>query len=69
MSLDQPLSQGNLNRHSVFIYFVALVGVVNVTVSAEVVPSNIPCGNEIVSVPDRGRIDTVTRSLIVKVGK
>lgn len=47
----------------------SLVGVMNVTVSAEAVPSHISCGNEIVSVPDRGRIDTVTRSLIVKVGK
>ncbi|KAG7222461.1 hypothetical protein INR49_016230, partial [Caranx melampygus] len=42
------------------------LGVVNVTVSAEAVASDISCGNEVVSVPDRGRIDVVTRSLIVK---
>uniref|UniRef100_A0A672JGC3 Alpha-2-macroglobulin domain-containing protein n=1 Tax=Salarias fasciatus TaxID=181472 RepID=A0A672JGC3_SALFA len=42
------------------------LGVVNVTVSAEAVASHISCDNEIVSVPERGRIDVVTRSLIVK---
>lgn len=42
-------------------------GVVSVTVTAEAVASHASCDNEIVSVPERGRIDTVTRSLIVKV--
>uniref|UniRef100_A0A3B4XCH6 Alpha-2-macroglobulin-like n=1 Tax=Seriola lalandi dorsalis TaxID=1841481 RepID=A0A3B4XCH6_SERLL len=42
------------------------LGVVNVTVSAEAVASQASCDNEIVTVPDRGRIDVVTRSLIVK---
>lgn len=56
-------------RSSVFTRSVALAGVVNVTVSAEAVPSHISCDNEIVSVPERGRIDTVTRPLVVKVGK
>ncbi|MED6277588.1 hypothetical protein CHARACLAT_015032 [Characodon lateralis] len=42
------------------------LGVVNVTVSAEAVPSHASCDNEVVSVPERGRIDTVTRSLRVK---
>lgn len=37
------------------------------TVTAEAVPSHASCDNEIVSVPERGRIDTVTRPLIVKV--
>lgn len=69
MLMQHPSAQRNLKRHSVFTYYVALVGVVNVTVSAEAVPSHISCDNEVVSVPDRGRIDTVTRSLIVKVGK
>ncbi|TNN23901.1 Alpha-2-macroglobulin-P [Liparis tanakae] len=41
-------------------------GVVNVTVVAEAVSSHISCDNEVVSVPKRGRIDSVTRSLIVK---
>lgn len=38
-----------------------------VTVTAEAVASHASCDNEIVSVPERGRIDTVTRDLIVKV--
>ncbi|XP_065326171.1 murinoglobulin-1-like [Pelmatolapia mariae] len=41
-------------------------GAVNVTVSAEAVASHVSCDNEVVSVPDRGRIDVVTKSLIVK---
>uniref|UniRef100_A0A8C9XB82 Alpha-2-macroglobulin-like n=1 Tax=Sander lucioperca TaxID=283035 RepID=A0A8C9XB82_SANLU len=44
----------------------SVLGVVNVSVSAEAVTSQISCDNEIVSVPERGRIDVVTRSLIVK---
>uniref|UniRef100_A0A3B3VEF6 Alpha-2-macroglobulin-like n=1 Tax=Poecilia latipinna TaxID=48699 RepID=A0A3B3VEF6_9TELE len=43
-----------------------VLGVVNVTVTAEAIPSHTSCDNEIVSIPDRGRIDTVTRPLIVK---
>ncbi|XP_053503783.1 alpha-2-macroglobulin [Ictalurus furcatus] len=43
-----------------------VLGVVNVTVSAEAEQSQTVCDNEIVSVPERGRIDTVTRSLIVQ---
>ncbi|KAF1393528.1 hypothetical protein PFLUV_G00016930 [Perca fluviatilis] len=42
------------------------LGVVNVSVSAEAVTSQISCDNEVVSVPERGRIDVVTRPLIVK---
>ncbi|XP_045929770.1 alpha-2-macroglobulin-like isoform X2 [Micropterus dolomieu] len=42
------------------------LGVVNVSVTAEAVASHTSCDNEIVSVPERGRIDVVTRSLIVK---
>ncbi|XP_070684724.1 alpha-2-macroglobulin-like [Pempheris klunzingeri] len=42
------------------------LGVVNVSVTAEAVVSHTLCGNEIVSVPDRGRTDVVTQSLIVK---
>uniref|UniRef100_A0A8C7XVP9 Alpha-2-macroglobulin-like n=1 Tax=Oryzias sinensis TaxID=183150 RepID=A0A8C7XVP9_9TELE len=42
------------------------LGVMNVTVSAEAVPSHASCDNEIVKVPERGRIDKVTKSLIVK---
>uniref|UniRef100_A0A3P9A7R6 Alpha-2-macroglobulin bait region domain-containing protein n=1 Tax=Esox lucius TaxID=8010 RepID=A0A3P9A7R6_ESOLU len=43
------------------------LGVLNVTISAEAVQSHAACDNEIVSVPERGRIDIVTRSLLVKV--
>ncbi|XP_039643075.1 alpha-2-macroglobulin-like isoform X2 [Perca fluviatilis] len=42
------------------------LGVVDVSVSAEAVTSQISCHNEVVSVPERGRIDVVTRPLIVK---
>ncbi|XP_028274578.1 alpha-2-macroglobulin-like [Parambassis ranga] len=42
------------------------LGVVNATVRAEAVGSQTLCDNEIVSVPERGRIDVVTKSLIVK---
>ena len=38
------------------------------SVRAEAVTSQISCDNEVVSVPERGRIDVVTRPLIVKVG-
>uniref|UniRef100_A0A671UYU7 Alpha-2-macroglobulin domain-containing protein n=1 Tax=Sparus aurata TaxID=8175 RepID=A0A671UYU7_SPAAU len=45
----------------------SVLGVVNVSVTAEAVASHMSCDNEIVSVPERGRIDVVTRPLIVKV--
>lgn len=41
---------------------------VELSVSAEAVASDISCNNEIVKVPARGRVDKVTRTLIVKVG-
>ncbi|XP_017537981.1 alpha-2-macroglobulin-like [Pygocentrus nattereri] len=44
----------------------SVLGVLKVTVSAEAEQSQTVCDNEIVSVPDRGRIDTVTRSLLVQ---
>ncbi|XP_051962630.1 alpha-2-macroglobulin-like [Xyrauchen texanus] len=42
------------------------LGVLNITVSAEAEQSQTMCDNEIVSVPERGRIDIVTRSLLVQ---
>uniref|UniRef100_A0A8C2Q6Q9 Alpha-2-macroglobulin domain-containing protein n=1 Tax=Cyprinus carpio TaxID=7962 RepID=A0A8C2Q6Q9_CYPCA len=45
----------------------SVLGVLNITVSAEAEASQTVCDNEIVSVPERGRIDTVTRSLLVQV--
>ncbi|XP_056329989.1 alpha-2-macroglobulin-P-like [Danio aesculapii] len=44
----------------------SVLGVVNITVSAEAEASQTVCDNEIVSVPERGRIDIVTRSLLVQ---
>ncbi|XP_051984551.1 alpha-2-macroglobulin-like protein 1 [Xyrauchen texanus] len=43
-----------------------VLGVLNVTVSAQAVQSRTRCGNEGVIVPQRGRIDIVTRSLLVQ---
>jgi hypothetical protein len=42
-------------------------GAVNVTVNASAEPSQTRCGTEVVTVPTRGRIDVVTRSLLVLV--
>ncbi|KAL2085076.1 hypothetical protein ACEWY4_018396 [Coilia grayii] len=44
----------------------SVLGRMNVTVSAEATPSQELCGNELVSVPEKGRIDIVTRPLLVK---
>ncbi|XP_045075715.1 LOW QUALITY PROTEIN: alpha-2-macroglobulin-like [Coregonus clupeaformis] len=44
----------------------SVLGDLNVSVSAEAVQSHAACDNEIVNVPERGRIDTVTHSLLVK---
>ncbi|KAK9976811.1 hypothetical protein ABG768_022011 [Culter alburnus] len=44
----------------------SVLGVLNITVSAEAEASQTVCDNEIVTVPERGRIDTVTRSLLVQ---
>uniref|UniRef100_A0A8C2BAC4 Alpha-2-macroglobulin-like n=1 Tax=Cyprinus carpio TaxID=7962 RepID=A0A8C2BAC4_CYPCA len=51
----------------IFTYMSCVVGVLNFTVSAEAESSQTVCDNEIVSVPERGRIDTVTQSLLVQV--
>ncbi|XP_063062489.1 alpha-2-macroglobulin-like [Engraulis encrasicolus] len=42
------------------------LGLMNITVAAEATSSQILCGNELVTVPERGRIDIVTRPLLVK---
>ncbi len=42
-------------------------GAVNVTVSAQAERSQSRCGTEVVIVPEKGRIDIVTRSLLVLV--
>uniref|UniRef100_A0A3B3QBX0 Alpha-macroglobulin receptor-binding domain-containing protein n=1 Tax=Paramormyrops kingsleyae TaxID=1676925 RepID=A0A3B3QBX0_9TELE len=43
------------------------LGAVNVSISAEASSTETLCNNEVVSIPDRGRIDRVTRTLLVKV--
>ncbi|XP_077396698.1 alpha-2-macroglobulin-like protein 1 [Festucalex cinctus] len=42
------------------------LGKIDVKVSAEALKTNLLCGNEVASVPDVGRIDTVVRSLLVE---
>ncbi|KAG5268327.1 hypothetical protein AALO_G00211350 [Alosa alosa] len=44
----------------------SVLGEMSVTVSAAAKPSRTLCGNEVVTVPERGRVDAVTRSLKVK---
>uniref|UniRef100_A0A8C7UWT4 Alpha-2-macroglobulin-like n=1 Tax=Oncorhynchus mykiss TaxID=8022 RepID=A0A8C7UWT4_ONCMY len=44
----------------------SVLGVLNVSVSAAAVRSQTECDNGVVNVPERGRVDTVTRSLLVK---
>ncbi|XP_059418671.1 alpha-2-macroglobulin-like [Carassius carassius] len=48
-----------------WVLLASVLGPVNVTVSALAEESQTRCGTEIVSVPERGRIDVVTRSLLV----
>ncbi|KAL1260696.1 hypothetical protein QQF64_008523, partial [Cirrhinus molitorella] len=50
----------------IFTYMSCVVGVLNITVSAEAEASQTVCDNEIVTVPKRGRIDIVTRRLLVQ---
>ncbi|XP_064205638.1 alpha-2-macroglobulin-like [Anguilla rostrata] len=42
------------------------LGRVNITVSAEALSTEELCGNEVVTVPERGQIDTVVRTLLVE---
>lgn len=42
------------------------LGKVNITVRAEAVQSRELCGNEVVTLPDKGRIDTVMQSVLVE---
>ncbi|KAL1004891.1 hypothetical protein UPYG_G00051880 [Umbra pygmaea] len=44
----------------------SVLGVLHVLVSAAAVNSNTACNKEAVSVPERGRVDTVSRNLLVK---
>ncbi|XP_016379353.1 alpha-2-macroglobulin-like protein 1 [Sinocyclocheilus rhinocerous] len=44
----------------------SVLGKVNITVRAEAVQSRELCGNEVVTLPDRGRTDTVMHSVLVE---
>ncbi|XP_066519217.1 alpha-2-macroglobulin-like isoform X2 [Hoplias malabaricus] len=67
-SLDQYSSCLCANGRKTFKWTLipSVLGELKVTVSAEAEQSQTMCDNEIVSVPDRGRIDTVIRTLLVK---
>ncbi|XP_078394181.1 alpha-2-macroglobulin-like protein 1, partial [Cetorhinus maximus] len=38
----------------------------NLTVRAESIPSDTPCGNDVVTVPDKGAIDIIRKPLLIK---
>ncbi|XP_074542611.1 alpha-2-macroglobulin-like protein 1 [Halichoeres trimaculatus] len=57
---------GNERKTLSWIMEPSALGVVNVTMTAEAVASHTSCNNEIVNVPERGRVDVVTKSLIIK---
>uniref|UniRef100_A0A9J8AIU7 Alpha-2-macroglobulin-like protein 1 n=1 Tax=Cyprinus carpio carpio TaxID=630221 RepID=A0A9J8AIU7_CYPCA len=44
----------------------SVLGKVNITVRAEAVQSRELCGNEVVTLPDKGRVDTVMQSILVE---
>ncbi|XP_016374394.1 alpha-2-macroglobulin-like protein 1 [Sinocyclocheilus rhinocerous] len=44
----------------------SVLGKVNITVRAEAVQSRELCGNEVVTLPDKGRVDTVMHSVLVQ---
>uniref|UniRef100_A0A8C2AY23 Uncharacterized protein n=1 Tax=Cyprinus carpio TaxID=7962 RepID=A0A8C2AY23_CYPCA len=45
----------------------SVLGEVNITVRAEALQSRELCGNEVVTLPDKGRVDTVMHSILVQV--
>ncbi|XP_055022853.1 alpha-2-macroglobulin-like isoform X3 [Boleophthalmus pectinirostris] len=57
---------GNERKTLSWILLASSLGEVNVTVTAEAVSSDVPCDNEVQSLPERGRKDVVTRTLRVK---
>lgn len=46
-----------------------LTGEVKLKVTAEALKTNVLCGNEVTTLPNTGRIDTVERRLLVEVGE
>ncbi|XP_016105537.1 alpha-2-macroglobulin-like isoform X2 [Sinocyclocheilus grahami] len=66
--LNEPYSSclcANGRKTFKWILSASVLGSVNVTVSALAEQSQVRCGTEVVTVPTRGRIDLVTRSLLV----
>ncbi|XP_061683472.1 alpha-2-macroglobulin-like protein 1 isoform X2 [Syngnathoides biaculeatus] len=57
---------GDESRTFTWIVTPTALGKVDLKVSAEALKTNLMCGNEVASVPDSGRIDTVVRSLLVE---
>ncbi|KAL1246514.1 hypothetical protein QQF64_034648 [Cirrhinus molitorella] len=67
-SLTDPYSSclcANARKTFKWVLMASVLGAVNVTVSAQAEQSQSLCGNEVVTVPTRGRVDVVTRSLLV----
>uniref|UniRef100_A0A8C1MBU9 Uncharacterized protein n=1 Tax=Cyprinus carpio TaxID=7962 RepID=A0A8C1MBU9_CYPCA len=59
--------EAELDAASVYKTHVVSGKYVNITVRAEAVQSRELCGNEVVTLPDKGRIDTVMQSVLVEV--
>ncbi|XP_068441650.1 alpha-2-macroglobulin isoform X2 [Clinocottus analis] len=57
---------GERSRTFSWILTPTALGQLELKVSAEALRTDTPCGNEVVSVPDVGRIDTVVRTLLVQ---
>ncbi|KAK9520438.1 hypothetical protein VZT92_020324 [Zoarces viviparus] len=57
---------GEESRTFSWILTPAALGQVDVKVSAEALKTDVLCGNEVTTVPDVGRVDTVVRSLLVE---
>ncbi|XP_073682425.1 alpha-2-macroglobulin-P-like [Garra rufa] len=67
-SLTDPYSSclcANARKTFKWVLMASVLGTVNVTISAQAEQSQSLCGNEVVTVPTRGRVDVVTRSLLV----
>lgn len=67
---DSTAGEGSNNRYrrsTVTPCVCLLTGKVNLKVSAEALKTEALCGNEVATVPDVGRTDTVLRTLLVEV--
>ncbi|ROL50863.1 Alpha-2-macroglobulin-like protein 1 [Anabarilius grahami] len=67
-AVNEPYSSclcANGRKTFKWVFTASVLGAVNVTVNASAEPSQTRCGTEAVTVPTRGRVDVVTRSLLV----